>query len=267
LANPQLEDGWTWIANEILEALAGINLSPYEGRALFFLIRKTYGWKKKTDWISLSQFSKGLGLDRRLVFRALKKLEGKRLVVICRDDKKRPTYGFQKNYEKWQMSDCHKTKTKDLNLERKVKREEREKKEEKASVEMTTVSSVEIPTKETITKETIKEERKEREERAAKTPIESNHTSLSKDQDQEQCKNQNQNTKAPLKDKNLQGVSLCLSSFERFKGKLSNAGYPFTENKMKMIFDSVVQRALKNNEINDEHIEELLVQFANEFYG
>ena len=47
MANPQLEDGYTKIANEILEALAGINLSPYEGRALFFLIRKTYGWKKK----------------------------------------------------------------------------------------------------------------------------------------------------------------------------------------------------------------------------
>ena len=153
MASPQVEDGYTTIANEILEALAGINLSPYEGRTLFFLIRKTYGWKKKTDWISLSQFSKGIGLDRRLVFRALSGLQSKGLVVICRDDKKHPTYGFQKNYDKWQMSDCHKSKTKDSNLERKVKREERE----KASVEMTRVSSVEIPTKETLTKETLKE--------------------------------------------------------------------------------------------------------------
>ena len=84
--------------------------------------------EEKTDWISLSQFSKGLGLDRRLVFRSLRHLEMKGLVVICRDDKKHPTYGFQKDFDKWQMSDCHKTEIKDLNLKRKAERERKKKK-------------------------------------------------------------------------------------------------------------------------------------------
>jgi len=157
MANPQLEDGYTPIANEILEALARINLGAYEVRTLFYLIRKTYGWKKKKDWISLSQFSKGLGLDRRNVFRALKSLHGKGLVVICRDDKKHPTYGFQKNYERWQISDCDKVELVCQNLKR------RKKKESVYSDDK--VSSLQTPTKETLTKETVRKKKEEKEEK------------------------------------------------------------------------------------------------------
>lgn len=120
MASPQLESGYTRIANEILEALSKVNLSPYESRTLWFLLRKTYGWKKKKDWIALSQFSKGLGLDRRHVHRALKSLSSKQMTVIGRDDRNHPTYGFQKDYSKWpssskqmtvplQMTDCAST--------------------------------------------------------------------------------------------------------------------------------------------------------------
>lgn len=107
-----------------------VNLSAYETRVLWFLFRKTYGWKKKTDWITLSQFSLCIGLDRRLIHRALKELSSKKMIVIERDDGKRLRYGFQKNYEKWKLS----------------------------SKKMTVIdsddqlSSIQIPTKETIQK-------------------------------------------------------------------------------------------------------------------
>jgi len=104
MANPQKEDGYTPIANEIVEALCKINLSAYESRVLWYLFRKTYGWSKKTDRIALSQFSRDIGLDRRLVFRALRGLSSKKMIVIYKDDKGYVTYGFQKNYEKWVMS-------------------------------------------------------------------------------------------------------------------------------------------------------------------
>jgi len=87
MASPQAEDGHTDIANEILEALWKINLSPYQMRVLLYLLRKTYGWHKKTDYIALSQFSKDIGIDRRLVHRTLQELEFKNMVVIHRDDK------------------------------------------------------------------------------------------------------------------------------------------------------------------------------------
>lgn len=145
MANPQIEDGHLAIANEIVEALMRINLSAYESRVLWFLFRKTYGWKKKTDWIALSQFSSCIGLDRRLIHRAIKELSSKKMIVIERDDSQRLKYGFQKDYDKWKPSSKKMTViNRDDGL---------------SSKEMTGLSSKEIPTKETITKETITKEK------------------------------------------------------------------------------------------------------------
>ena len=55
MANPQLEDGYTEIANEILEALMRLHLSPNQWQVILCIIRKTYGFKKKVDYIANSQ--------------------------------------------------------------------------------------------------------------------------------------------------------------------------------------------------------------------
>jgi hypothetical protein len=130
------------------------------------------------------------------VFQALKRLEKKGLVVICRYDKKHPTYGFQKDYSKWKMSDFHKSAVNDLNLERKLKkkeREEKEKKEEKAHVDMTRGTHDGAYTKETLTKDILKEERKEREERDARergeNKLQVKPLLLSKEEEQSQMQN------------------------------------------------------------------------------
>jgi phage replication O-like protein O len=104
LANPQKENGFTPVANEIVDALMQANLSGQESQVLWAIFRKTYGFSKKTDWISLSQFAKMTGMDRRNVHRALKKLSSKQMTVIQTDDRGRIRYGFQKNYEKWKLS-------------------------------------------------------------------------------------------------------------------------------------------------------------------
>jgi len=138
---PQKENGFTPIANEIMEALMKVNLSAYESRVLWFLFRKTYGWSKKTDWITLSQFSECIGLDRRLIHRAIKGLSSKKMIVIYKDDTYKIRYGFQKDYRKWKLS------SKKMTV---INRDD-----EVSSKEMIKVSSKEIPTKETITKDTI----------------------------------------------------------------------------------------------------------------
>ena len=134
MASPQKENGFTPVANEILEALARVKLSPYEWRALMFLFRKTYGHQKKADAIPLSQFSKGMRLDRRLVHRAIKSLESKSLLVIGRDDRGAVSYQFQKDYMKWRVSSRKMTV---------ISRDDKT-----SSAEMTEVSSPEIPSKE-----------------------------------------------------------------------------------------------------------------------
>ncbi|MFC1945975.1 replication protein [Chloroflexota bacterium] len=97
MVNPQLEDGYTQIAHEILEELAKTKLSSYEWSILVFIIRKTYGFHKKTDWISLSQIEKGTGIERPNVCRTINSLKRKNMII--RPDSKH--VGFQKDHSKW----------------------------------------------------------------------------------------------------------------------------------------------------------------------
>ena len=55
MADVQIDDGYTKVANELLEAIMRINLSSYEFRVIMAIMRKTYGYSKKHDYISLSQ--------------------------------------------------------------------------------------------------------------------------------------------------------------------------------------------------------------------
>jgi len=109
-ANPQLEDGFTRIANEIMEALPRLHLSGNQGRILWVVLRKTYGWSKKVDPISLGQFESMTGIKRRHVCRELKglvernilrKTEGKGVPGIGNSFV--TSYGLQKDFTKWKV--------------------------------------------------------------------------------------------------------------------------------------------------------------------
>lgn len=100
-ASPQAEDGHIDIANEIAEVLARINFCPYESRILWVIWRKTYGWHKKMDRISFTQFEKSTGLHRRHIQRTLKHLEERKIIIASKGYGKNATYGFQKDYTKW----------------------------------------------------------------------------------------------------------------------------------------------------------------------
>jgi len=111
MANPQCEDGYTRIANEILEhGLAKINLSAYEYRILAVLWRKTYGFGKTEDTISVTQFERATGIKRRHVKKTLDSLVTKN--IVFKDRKSYiSTYGFNKDYESWKAIQDNKTIT------------------------------------------------------------------------------------------------------------------------------------------------------------
>ena len=100
MASPQKEDGYTPIANEILEQLARVNLTSYQWRVLLVLLRKTYGWNKKEDAISLSQFVVSTGIKRPHICRSLKELSGKHIVTQLGNGYI-TKYMFQKDFDKW----------------------------------------------------------------------------------------------------------------------------------------------------------------------
>lgn len=102
MANPQLEDGHTDIAHELVEALAKTQLSGYETRVLWAVLRKSYGWHKKTDRISYTQFEQLTGLNRRHVATALKRLIIRRIITEIGNGYKLE-YGLQKDYTQWKI--------------------------------------------------------------------------------------------------------------------------------------------------------------------
>ncbi len=109
MVSPKKENGYTAIANEIMEALIKYSLPSSEMRCLLFVIRKTYGFNKKTDAISLSQFVRATSLNRRAVIRALNNLNQKNLIYKERGGVKNDTiltskYRFNKHYNSWNSS-------------------------------------------------------------------------------------------------------------------------------------------------------------------
>lgn len=100
MASPQLENGYTQIANELYDAILQWRFSSYEFRVLIFIIRKTYGWGKKTDWISLSQFVSATNIKRTHICRTLNLLN-KQNIITKRGNRNKPLYGINKDYDLW----------------------------------------------------------------------------------------------------------------------------------------------------------------------
>jgi phage replication O-like protein O len=101
MANPQKENGYTAIANETMDNLCRLKLSDYESRVLHVIFRKTYGWDKKSDIISLSQFSKLTGILSQHVARTIKDLVNRNIIVANYLTPQSVEYSFQKNYDLW----------------------------------------------------------------------------------------------------------------------------------------------------------------------
>lgn len=100
MASPQIEDGYCKIANELLEAKAKIRISGEENQIWEVMLRKTYGYNKKTDKISIGQFALATGMNRGNIHRALRRLEDKKM-TFHKATPEGIEYGIQKDFEKW----------------------------------------------------------------------------------------------------------------------------------------------------------------------
>lgn len=113
MARPQIENGYTKISNELLEAMIRADLSGHCFRLCLLVIRKTYGFNKKDDLISLSQMAKTSGLTKGRCSQIINQLEDKNIVTVCgRPYQKSDTvsencygltkkYRFNKDFETW----------------------------------------------------------------------------------------------------------------------------------------------------------------------
>jgi phage replication O-like protein O len=108
VANPQKENGHLGIANEIVEKLARTPFSGSEFRVILSVLRKTWGWHKKKDRISLTQMKKATELPRRSVRRTRDGLIEQNVLIKNPDGVKIAHrsinfYMFNKDYETWRL--------------------------------------------------------------------------------------------------------------------------------------------------------------------
>jgi phage replication O-like protein O len=155
MSSPQKENGYTPIANELMEALAKTRIPGEARQVLDVIFRKTYGWGKTEDKISLSQFAKMTGIPKRNVCRAINKLLSMNIIirktnppkaVLKNENDNNPTYRIQKDYERWKSYSKLRTFSKSRTSVLKI--------ENKSFSKMTT--TIDTSTKETITKTNIR---------------------------------------------------------------------------------------------------------------
>lgn len=96
MASPQKENGFTPIANELLDALARTRIPGEARQVLDVIIRQTYGWQRKTVQISYKRFSELTGLQNGHIYRGIRSLVEHQIVVISADG-----FHVQKNYDLW----------------------------------------------------------------------------------------------------------------------------------------------------------------------
>lgn len=87
----------TPLLNIIFEKLALSLLPAYEYKIIFAVIRKTYGWQKKKDWISGSQLSELTGIAEKHCFGSVRALIKKKIIIKYPDGQ----IGLEKNTDNW----------------------------------------------------------------------------------------------------------------------------------------------------------------------
>jgi len=104
MASPQKENGYTMIANELLEALVKYQFPPKTGLPMslcMFVIRQTYGYHKKEDKISLTQFQLAVNEPNRtnLIYWLNYLVQAK--ILIKTKLEYITKWQFNKDYDEW----------------------------------------------------------------------------------------------------------------------------------------------------------------------
>lgn len=113
MADVQLEDGFTRLANELLEALARVDIPGRHMRVMLYVIRNTYGRRapgggsRKADRLGSVDIARGSEIDAADVRRCLRDLARWNMITRHgggggRGDS--PMVGVQKDYDRWSIT-------------------------------------------------------------------------------------------------------------------------------------------------------------------
>jgi phage replication O-like protein O len=113
--NPQAEDGTRRINYRVFDALIKAKLPTAEMSVALTVISRTWGFNKKSDAISTSQFVTSTGFTSRAIKQARASLLEKRIIYFCASERvKRGSpinaYTFNKHYDTWIIQDRKRVK-------------------------------------------------------------------------------------------------------------------------------------------------------------
>lgn len=99
---PQVEDGYTRIADELMDALCTADFTAREFRVVHFVIKQTYGWNRKSHRMSASFIAGGTGLHESRASKVLNELIRRK--VIIREGGSRSPIALNKHSDQWMQS-------------------------------------------------------------------------------------------------------------------------------------------------------------------
>jgi len=101
IGKPQVENGFTRIANELLEVIIKAKLSAREYAIVFFIIRNSYGFHRLwTKPVGYGYIAECTGLHRADIQKAILKMEKNKQIFVDRTGY-RQRYKLQKIYKYW----------------------------------------------------------------------------------------------------------------------------------------------------------------------
>jgi phage replication O-like protein O len=106
MSAPQVENGYTRIANELLDAIVRYPFTRREYAILMLIIRMTYGYNKKEDAISFWQIAEITGINRSDVSKSIADLVAKNVIIKTENGRfshgqSIPFLAVNKHYKQW----------------------------------------------------------------------------------------------------------------------------------------------------------------------
>ncbi len=127
------EGNFTKIPNELLEAIIASGLSGTQVRIFLYLLRRTFGWGRRSAIVSLNEIAFACGSIPQWISKQIQELLGRR-IIIRRENEfgKKPVYKINADISKWNT---------DKLIADKISTENREGDEQKLSCDSMTEAS------------------------------------------------------------------------------------------------------------------------------
>jgi phage replication O-like protein O len=106
MANPQIENGFTKIANELLEEIIKRDFSKRELKVIFSVIRFTFGFHRKEAELSLRFISESTGIKFHHLSTTINDLATKNILILSENETRKQgrILKLNKDYDTWNIN-------------------------------------------------------------------------------------------------------------------------------------------------------------------